>query len=70
MTPDATAGRRHLSKTVVIVIVLTAAAVLLLAVCGVPVTTGIQVVAAVLGAAEAVRRLTARAPAPAAGPAQ
>ncbi|MEU3906227.1 hypothetical protein AB0F20_20680 [Streptomyces goshikiensis] len=48
------------SGVFVVVIVLAVVAVWVLAVCGVAVTVGIQVVAAVLAAVEAVRRLTAR----------
>ncbi|MFB7784086.1 hypothetical protein ACFC1D_15430 [Streptomyces vinaceus] len=43
-----------------VVIVLAVVAVWVLALCGVAVTVGIQVVAAVLAAVEAVRRLTVR----------
>ncbi|MFE1793313.1 hypothetical protein ACFW7J_33790 [Streptomyces sp. NPDC059525] len=44
----------------VVVIVLAVLAVWVLALCGVAVTVGIQVVAAVLAAVEAVRRLTVK----------
>lgn len=51
------------SKTFVIVIVVAVLAVLVLVVCGVPPTVSVQVVGAVLGGIEAVRRLTAKSPA-------
>ncbi|MEV0993058.1 hypothetical protein [Streptomyces sp. NPDC049949] len=61
-------GRRFRpSKAFVIVIVLVVIAELALVVCGVLPTVGVQVVAAVLGSVEAVRRLTARSLAAVAG---
>ncbi|WSP44175.1 hypothetical protein OG247_43580 (plasmid) [Streptomyces sp. NBC_01244] len=48
------------SKTFVIIIVIAVFAVLALVACGVPPTVSVEVVAAVLGGIEAVRRLAAK----------
>lgn len=65
VAPAGMPGRRRLRppKAFVIVIVLALLAELALVACGVEPATGIQVVAAVLGAVETVRRLTAKGPA-------
>ncbi|MFF3727747.1 hypothetical protein ACFYYM_35880 [Streptomyces erythrochromogenes] len=68
--PDSRVRRFRPSKAFVIVIVLAMLAELVLVVCGVPATTAVQAVAAVLATVEAVRRLTARGPAPAAATAR
>ncbi|MGW1643169.1 hypothetical protein [Streptomyces lavendulae] len=66
-----TIGRRlRPSKAFVIVIVIAVVAVLALVACGVAPAEGVQVVAAVLGAVETVRRLTTRSRAAVAGTAR
>ncbi|RSS56260.1 hypothetical protein EF912_14495 [Streptomyces sp. WAC07061] len=70
MVPEKKDKRFRPSKAFVIIIVIAALAGAALSVCGVPPTTSVQVVAAVLGGIEAVRRLAAKTPSLAPGAAR